>query len=72
MPLDERDPRADKIADRGGVYITDFGQGRKKYGIYSFRVYGKELPSLVRMFGDELMVMQIWTIDPAPVAPECE
>jgi len=72
LALDERDPRADKIADKGGIYITDFGQGRKKYGIYSFRVYGRELPSLVRMFGSELMVMQIWTIDPAPVAPECE
>jgi hypothetical protein len=72
LALEDRDPKADRIADKGGVYITDFGQGRKRYGIYSFRVYGKELPQLVRQFGDELMVLQLWTIDPAPIAPECE
>jgi len=72
LALEDKDPKADQIADKGGVYITDFGQGRKRYGVYSFRVYGKELPRLIRMFGDELMAMQIWTIDPAPLDPDCE
>jgi hypothetical protein len=72
LALEDRNPQADREADKGGVYITDFGQGRKRYGIYSFRVNGKELPNLVKEFSDELMVMQIWTIDPAPIAPECE
>ena len=72
LALEDRSPKADRIADKGGIYITDFGQGRRRYGIYSFRVYGKELPQLVKMFEDVLLVMQIWTIDPTPIAPECE
>ena len=72
IALHGRHPIADREADKGGVYVTDFGTGRKKYAIYSFRVYGKELPGLVRTFKDDIMVLQLWTIDPVPVAPECE
>jgi hypothetical protein len=72
IALDDRHPIADREADRGGVYVTDFGAGRKKYAVYSFRVYGKEIPSLVKQFKDDIMVLQLWTIDPPPIAPECE
>jgi len=71
LALHDRHPVADREADRGGVYVTDFGAGRKKYAIYSFRVYGRDLPELVRTYRDDIMVMQLWTIDPVPVGPEC-
>jgi hypothetical protein len=72
LALHDRHPIADREADRGGVYVRDFGAGRKKYAVYSFRVYGKDLPELVRTFKDDIMVLQLWTIDPPPIAPECE
>jgi hypothetical protein len=72
LALHERHPMADIEADKGGVYVTDFGAGRKKYAVYSFRVYGKDLPDLVRTYKDDIMVLQLWTIDPPPVGPGCE
>jgi len=71
LALRERSRIAEREADKGGVYVTDFGAGRRKYAIYSFRVYGRDLPELVRTYKDDIAVMQFWTIDPVPVGPEC-
>ncbi len=69
--LKDRSRTAEREADKGGEYIRDFGMGRKRYWIYSFRVLGKELPELVRQFEDELEVLQIWTLDPVPSSAQC-
>ena len=68
----QRNKQLEKIADKGGLYVRDFGFGSRRYWIYSFRVYGKDLQELLRPYLDIIEVLQVWTIDPPPIAPECE
>lgn len=72
IAMKERSMRAERESDKAGLYVTDFGFGRKRYWIYSFRIQGKDLPELVRTYADMLEVLQIYTLDPPPVAPQCE
>ncbi len=69
--LANRSRIADRVSDRGGLYTTDIGYGRERYWVYSFRVYGKDLPALVRQFKEDLEAMVLWTIDPPPTARGC-
>lgn len=69
--LSQRNRLADETSEKGGAYFRDIGWGIRKYWIYSYRVYGKQLPELVRQFEEDLESVVLWTLDPPPVAPEC-
>ncbi len=69
--LNQRNRLADETSERGGAYFRDIGYGTGKYWIYSYRVYGKQLPELIRQFDEDLESVMLWTIDAPPVAPEC-
>jgi len=69
--LDQRSRIADETSEKGGAYFRDIGYGTEKYWIYSYRVYGKDLPRLVRQFQDDMVAMMLWSVDPPPTAPRC-
>lgn len=69
--LNQRDRLADETSEKGGAYFRDLGWGNRKYWIYSYRVYGKQLPELIKQFEEDLESVVLWTLDPPPVAPEC-
>lgn len=69
--LSQRNRLADETSEKGGAYFRDIGFGNHKYWIHSYRVYGKQLPELVRQFEEDLEAVVLWTLDPPPVAPEC-
>lgn len=69
--LTQRNRIADETSEKGGAYFRDIGYGLGKYWIYSFRVYGKQLPQLIRQFEDDLEAAVLWTLDPPPAAENC-
>lgn len=69
--LTQRNRIADETSEKGGAYFRDIGYGSGKYWIYSFRVYGKQLPQLIRQFEDDLEAAVLWTLDPPPAAENC-
>ena len=69
--LTQRNRMADVTAEKGGAYFRDIGYGSGKYWVYSFRVYGKQVPQLIRQFEDDLEAAVLWTLDPPPAAENC-
>lgn len=69
--LSERNRLAEETSEKGGAYFRDIGYGTGKYWIYTYRVYGKQLPELIRQFQDDMEAFVLWTVDPPPVAPPC-
>jgi hypothetical protein len=69
--LSQKSRIADRTSDAGGLYTTDVGYGNERYWVYSYRVYGKDLPALIRQFTDDLEAVVIWSIDPPPTAKGC-
>jgi hypothetical protein len=69
--LSQRSRVAERDSDAGGLYAADVGYGRERYWVYSYRVYGKDLPDLVRRFHDLLEAVVLWSVDPPPTARGC-
>jgi hypothetical protein len=69
--LSQRSRIAERNSDAGGLYVTDVGYGKERYWVYSYRVYGKDLPNLIRQFHDMLEAVVLWTVDPPPTARGC-
>jgi hypothetical protein len=69
--MSRRSREADRTSDAGGLYTTDVGYGKERYWVYSYRVYGKDLPTLIRQFRDGLEAVVLWTVDPPPTAKSC-
>ncbi|MEM4620758.1 MAG: hypothetical protein QW607_11180 [Desulfurococcaceae archaeon] len=67
-----RNVKAEKDSDDYGAYLRDVGYGRRPYFVYTFVVYGKELPDLLKRTGyHDLEAMVVVSFDRIPVPKDC-